>query len=210
MGFKLHFFKKGDRDSIYFLKFLLEKLSFTREFLAFLWALIFKMKRRELIKSIGLAAAATSILPDWLQGWSVQKLTPSLVFSEDQKDKLSLIAGTFIPEGAEKGANGVGVGKFLDVLFADCFTTADQNKIKDSLVEIDALAKLQFQQNFGQSTQQQREKVLQNLATNPTHKWAADTLRNETIRGYTTSEYVMVNYYHYVMAPGFYHGCVTV
>jgi len=42
------------------------------------------------------------------------------------------------------------------------------------------------------------------------HKWAADTLRNETIRGYTTSEYVMVNYYHYVMAPGFYHGCVAV
>jgi hypothetical protein len=185
-------------------------LSFTREFLAFLWALFLKMKRRELIKSIGLAAAATSILPDWLQGWSVQKLTPSLIFSEDQKDKLSLIAGTFIPEGAEKGANGVGVGKFLDVLFADCFTAADQNKIKEFLLEIDTLAKLQFQQNFGQSTQPQREKVLQNLATNPTHKWAADTLRNETIRGYTTSEYVMVNYYHYVMAPGFYHGCVTV
>ena len=124
-------------------------MSFTREFLAFLWALFLKMKRRELIKSIGLAAAATSILPDWLQGWSVQKLTPSLIFSEDQKDKLSLIAGTFIPEGAEKGANGVGVGKFLDVLFADCFTAADQNKIKEFLLEIDTLAKLQFQQNFG-------------------------------------------------------------
>jgi len=178
--------------------------------LAFLCALFLKMKRRELIKSIGLVAAATSILPDWLHGWSVQKLTPSLAFSDDQKDKLSLIAGTFIPEGAEKGANGVGVGKFLDVLFADCFTAADQNKIKEFLLEVDLLAKQLFQQSFGQSTQPQREKVLQNLAANPTHKWAADTLRNETIRGYTTSEYVMVNYYHYVMVPGFYHGCVTV
>jgi hypothetical protein len=168
------------------------------------------MKRRELIKSIGLSVAATSILPDWLQGWSEHKLIPSDIFDINQKNQLASIAGTFIPEGGEKGANGVGVGKFLDVLFADCFTPADQNKIKESLLEVDTTAKQLFQQTFSESTQKQREKVLANLAINPTHKWAADTLRNETIRGYTTSEYVMVNYYHYVMAPGFYHGCVTV
>ena len=168
------------------------------------------MKRRELIKSIGISAAATSILPNWLQGWSEQKLISSDIFDTNQKSQLSNIAGTFIPEGAEKGAIGVGVGKFLDVLFADCLTKEDQNKIKDSLLEIDTLANQLFQQTFRQSTQQQREKVLQNLATNTNHKWAADTLRNETIRGYTTSEYVMVNYYHYIMAPGFYHGCVSV
>lgn len=185
-------------------------MSFTREFLAFLCVLFLKMKRRELIKSIGLTAAATSILPDWLQGWSEQKLIPSDIFDKNQKNQIASIAATFIPEGAEKGANGVGVGRFLDVLFADCFTEADQNKIKASLLEVDTRAKQLFQQTFSQSTQQQREKVLLNLAANPMHKWAADTLRNETIRGYTTSEYVMVNYYHYVMAPGFYHGCVTV
>jgi hypothetical protein len=168
------------------------------------------MKRRELIKSIGLGVAATSMLPEWLLCWSEQKLIPSDIFDNNQKNQLSIIAGTFIPEGVEKGANGVGVGKFLDVLFADCFTLVDQNKIKESLLEVDAMAKLQFQQTFSESTQPQREKVLANLATSANHKWAADTLRNETIRGYTTSEYVMVNYYHYVMAPGFYHGCVTV
>ena len=178
--------------------------------MAFLCALFLKMKRRELIKSIGISAAATSILPNWLQGWSEQKLISSDIFDTNQKNQIASIAGTFIPEGAEKGANGVGVGKFLDVLFADCLTKEDQNKIKDSLLEIDTLANQLFQQTFRQSTQQQREKVLQNLATNPNHKWAADTLRNETIRGYTTSEYVMVNYYHYIMAPGFYHGCVSV
>ena len=171
---------------------------------------ILKMKRRELIKSIGITAAATSILPGWLQGWSEQKLIPSDIFDKNQKNQLSKIAGTFIPEGAEKGANGVGVGKFLDVLFADCFTTEDQNKIKECLLEVDVLANLQFQQTFSQCTQKQREKILLNLTANPTHKWGADALRNETIRGYTTSEYVMVNYHHYVMAPGFYHGCATV
>jgi len=171
-------------------------LSFTREFLAFLGVLFLKMKRRELIKSISLAAAANSFIPDWVNGWSVQKIISSDSFDTNQKNMLSFIAGTFIPEGAEKGANGVGVG--------------NQNKIKDSLLEVDVTAKQLFQQTFSQSTQQQREKVLVNLAANPLHKWAADTLRNETIRGYTTSEYVMVNYYHYVMAPGYYHGCVTI
>jgi predicted Ser/Thr protein kinase len=185
-------------------------LSFIEEFLAFLCALYLKMKRRELIKSIGLTAASTSILPNWLQGWSEQKLISSDIFDTNQKNQMASIAETFIPEGAEKGANGVGVGKFLDVLFADCLTTDDQNKIKDCLMEVDAMANQLFQQTFRQSTQQQREKVLVNLAINPMHKWAADTLRNETIRGYTTSEYVMVNYYHYVMAPGFYNGCVAV
>jgi hypothetical protein len=33
------------------------------------------------------------------------------------------------------------------------------------------------------------------------------TLKGLTIRGYMTTEYVMVNHLHYVMAPGFFNGC---
>ena len=35
-------------------------------------------------------------------------------------------------------------------------------------------------------------------------------IKSETINGFTTSKEVMLNYYHYKVAPGHYYGCVDV
>jgi hypothetical protein len=66
--------------------------------------------------------------------------------------------------------------------------------------------------SFSNCTHDQRESLLIGFseAIDDHKKWFYDTMRRETIRGYTTSEYVMVNHYKYEMAPGYYNGCVDV
>ena len=44
----------------------------------------------------------------------------------------------------------------------------------------------------------------------PETKDTAGLIKNLAIRGYTNSEYYLVNIAKYTIAPGFYHGCVPV
>ncbi|AWV99768.1 gluconate 2-dehydrogenase subunit 3 family protein [Arcticibacterium luteifluviistationis] len=171
------------------------------------------MQRRELLKRLALGAGAVVALPTWANAWSSSKLVSSGVFSSLEQGLLSSIAGTFIPEGKnEPGAIGLEVDKFLDRLFADCYTEEDQQKIKEGMTLLNSTAKTSYKKPFSECTQAQRESLLIGFSEPSTadKEWFYDTLKKETIRGYTTSEYVMVNHYDYVMAPGHYDGCVDV
>lgn len=168
------------------------------------------MKRRKLLQSIALSAGAMVILPSWAHGWSRENIETNQVFKLEEKEMLRLIAGTFIPEGTSKGANGVGVELFLDKLLSDCYTEVDQQKIKSAIRSLSLQADLNHHLSFGSCNAAQREGLLLDLEKSAEHLWAYTTLRSETIRGYTSSEYVMTEHYQYVMAPGFYHGCVNV
>ncbi|WP_341226442.1 gluconate 2-dehydrogenase subunit 3 family protein [uncultured Arcticibacterium sp.] len=171
------------------------------------------MNRRELLKNLALGAGAVVALPSWANAWTPSKIMVSGVFSSKELGLLSSIASTFIPEGkSEPGALGLEVDKFLDRLFADCYSKADQEKIKQGMVLLNTTAKKSYQSAFSDCTQLQRESMLIGFSEPSTteKEWFYDTLRKETIRGYTTSEYVMVNHYNYVMAPGHYDGCVDV
>lgn len=170
------------------------------------------MERRELLKKMALGSAALVALPSWANAWKGSNIQASYVFSLSEKSTLSSIAETFIPEGKEPGALRLEVDKFLDRLFADCYETEDQNKIKAGIDLLESSAKNIYSMAFGECNQEQRESLLMAFSepSNEEKKWFYATLRNETIRGYTTSEYVMVNHYGYVMAPGHFNGCVDV
>ena len=168
------------------------------------------MKRRKLLQSIAISAGAMVILPSWAQGWSRENLSTSQVFTLEEKEMVRMIAGTFIPEGKSKGAIGVGVELFLDKLFSDCYTAEDQQKIKLAIKALSLQANLNHHLAFGACNTAQREALLQDLEKSAEHLWAYTSLRAETIRGYTSSEYVLTEHYQYIMAPGFYHGCVNI
>ena len=168
------------------------------------------MNRRDLLKNLGLSAGAVISLPVWANAWSPGQIVISGKFDLAM---LSAISGTFIPEGkTEPGAVGLEVDKFLDRLFADCYEAAEQQKIKKGMEALNIDAQQTFGKPFADCSQAQRENLLTaiSLSDEPDKKWFYDTLRRETIRGYTTSEYVMVNKYNYVMAPGHYNGCVDI
>ncbi|MFT5883801.1 MAG: hypothetical protein ACI9IP_000248 [Arcticibacterium sp.] len=171
------------------------------------------MKRRDLLKNLALGSGALLTLPSWTKAWNASSWQTEDVFSLAQSATLSSIAGTFIPEGkSEPGAMGVGVDKYLERLIADCYDAEQQAKIEKGLELLTETSKNTYNMGFSECTQDQRESLLLGFSAPSTSEkeWFYNTLRGETIRGYTTSEYVMVNHYDYVMAPGYYHGCVDV
>jgi hypothetical protein len=153
------------------------------------------MKRRELLKSLSLGALAFP-----LSNWKATDLGASNYLEPTTKALLELVSSTFIPEGKQKGAKGVGVVLYLERYIQDCLSPEDQQKVHAGL---DHLKTLQFMQK----NQSEREQVLLGLKQAKNHEWFYDFVRNQTILAYTNSEYVQTNFYGYVMAPGFYKGC---
>lgn len=156
------------------------------------------MKRRELIKSIGLSALAFP-----LTSWNKGLFGDSQYLDTQSKAMLDLISSTFIPEGKQKGAKGVGVVLYLDRYVQDCINKEEQQKVQNG---IDFLKN----QGFALKSQNEREQQLLALKSNENQSWFYDFVRNQTILAYTNSEYVLTNFYGYEMAPGYFKGCVNV
>ena len=171
------------------------------------------MKRAQFLKSISTTAGALVLLPHWANAWTAESMAKVQNTSILDQAMLASIASTFIPEGSsEPGAIGLGVDKFLNRLFADCYEVSDQEKISRGIEVLNQNAKKLYQQNFNSCSQAEREALIlaMELATDEELRWFYKTMRAETIRGYTTSEYVMVNHHNYQMTHSFYQGCVTV
>lgn len=135
-----------------------------------------------------------------LSNWKATDLGASNYLEPTTKALLELVSSTFIPEGKQKGAKGVGVVLYLERYIQDCLSPEDQQKVHAGL---DHLKTLQFMQK----NQSEREQVLLGLKQAKNHEWFYDFVRNQTILAYTNSEYVHTNFYGYVIAPGFYKGC---
>ena len=159
---------------------------------------LIKMKRRELIKTLGVSAL---IFP--LTAWSKDLFGDVQHLDAQSKAILDLICSTFIPEGKQKGAKGVGVVLYLDRYVQDCLNKNEQEKVQSG---IDFMKT----QGFALKSQTEREQMLLSLKSNETQQWFYDFVRNQTILAYTNSEYVQTNFYGYVMAPGFFKGCEKV
>jgi hypothetical protein len=171
------------------------------------------MNRREILKNLVLGSGAVVALPSWANGWSANSIEFSDVFTKNQSSTIKSIVGTFIPEGkTEPGAIGLEVDKFIDKLIADCYEKEDQDKVEAGIQALNESSQSTYKKSFELCTQGQRESLLMGFLepSDENKKWFYNIMRRETIRGYTSSEYVMVNHYNYVMAPGFYKGCVDV
>lgn len=156
------------------------------------------MKRRELLKNVGIGAL---VFP--LSGWTSELFGDVHFLNKQSKALLDLVSSTFIPEGKQKGARGVGVVLYLDRYISDCLNKEDQQKVQNG---IDFLKS----KDFMLKNQSEREQILLAMQSNENQQWFYDFMRSQTILAYTNSAYVMTNFYGYVMAPGFYNGCIKV
>lgn len=170
------------------------------------------MKRRESLKVLLASSGALLTLPSWAQNWTLSDVSShTSAFSPDHQLLLSSVADTIIPAGNSIGAIAVGVDKFLLKLIDDCHTPEMQDKIKSTLTSLEAQAQTQFKKSFPACDQKEREQLL-NVVGNDgaTGGEIIKLLKSETIRGFTTSREVLVDYYKYKTVPGHYYGCVDV
>jgi Gluconate 2-dehydrogenase subunit 3 len=171
------------------------------------------MKRRQALKAVFLSASGFIALPSWANNWNIA--TVSLhgpLLNTFQADILTDIVNTLIPEGDKPGAKSLGVPAFIQKMAADCFEPKAQEDFKTGLEDIDKIAQQTHNQSFINITNAQKEEILRGVSNDTETKQKAffNTVKNLTIQGYLSSEYVMTNHYKYEMAPGHYYGCVAV
>jgi hypothetical protein len=126
---------------------------------------------------------------------------PVIQWSADQDALLNKWMGVIIPESSIPGAVSLGVPTFVKTMLRDCYepkTSENLSKALASLPAIDKVSESEKEQLFFQIEQGKMGADAQK---------AIATLKGLTIRGYMTTEYVMVNHLNYVMAPGFFNGC---
>lgn len=171
------------------------------------------MNRRYAIKNLLGSLGALVTVPAWAHGWSAENIhLANPILSFGQEELLSDIVSVIIPEGEKQGAKSVGVPSFIQKLVVDCFEKKAQSDFKEGLNTVEKIAKQSHNQSFTSLSKAQKEEILRGMSTSAdtSQKEFFNTIKSLTIQGYTTSEYVLVNFHKYEMAPGHFYGCVPV
>ena len=154
------------------------------------------ISRRNWVKGMALATLGSVVFTD-LKAANA----PSIQWSADQDQLLQAWMGVIIPESSIPGAVSLGVPAYVKVMLRDCYEPATATtlmKVLATLPSIEKVSESEREQLFFQIEQGKQGSDAQK---------AMKTLKGLTIQGYTTTEYVMVNHFNYVMAPGFFNGC---
>ena len=156
-------------------------------------------------------------LPTWASGWTADSLKSVSTLPPAEEALLAEIVETFIPatntSGVDSpGAKALGVHQFAMRMIQDCYGPPAQETLKRGLALTEDSAQKTAGKPFAANDAAQRMAILTTLTTNtdPAGKAFVDLIKGLTIQGYANSEYYLVNVKKYVMAPGYYHGCVEV
>lgn len=170
------------------------------------------MNRRSALKTLLLASGGTLTLPSWTMAWNEQKLPDfDSIFTLKEQALIRATVDTILPDNGAVGGVSLGVDRYLNALYSDCYEQDAQNEIKAGLLALNDHALKELNQDFEQATQSQRENIL--LAFERGSSAERDfyqMMRSRSIHGFRTSEKVMVDYHDYVMMPGFYDGNVDI
>jgi hypothetical protein len=174
------------------------------------------MNRRDAVVNL-LAVSGTLIsLPFWMTACRMSEGGSHVTsFTAEEQSMLAAIVDTIIPagkNGGEPGALSVGVDKYLQKLIDDCYEPAAREAVKKQLHAVEAATKAANGGSFGQASVMDRQGILQKFggSADKDEKEFISTIKRETIKGFNTSQEVMVNYLNYKIAPGHYYGSVPV
>ena len=173
------------------------------------------MQRRTALQGLAVTFSGLMSLPAWASGWTAESLKHVSTLPKAEEALLAEIVETFIPETTVPGesipgAKSLGVHQFAMRMIQDCYGPTAQATLQQGLTLTEATAQQTAGKSFAACDAPQRMAVLTTLTTDPAGKAFVDMVKGLTVWGYTNSEYYLVNVKKYVMAPGYYHGCVPV
>jgi hypothetical protein len=170
------------------------------------------MKRRSALKNFTLALGGLVSLPAWASGWTPDSIGHTASVSVTDENLLAEIVETFIPETNTPGAKSLKVHQFALRMVNDCYGEPAQAALKQGLILTEQTAQSAYNKSFLACSAAERTQVLTQMgnSSDATAKQFVEMSKKLTIQGYMNSEYVLVNLLEYNMAPGFYHGCVSI
>ena len=170
------------------------------------------VSRREAIRRAALLAGA-ALSPEWLgMVGRAQSAAAKTYLAAAQGATLAAAVDRIIPRTDTPGAADVGVAAFIDRLYGDFMTPAEQQLLTQGLQEIETAAKTAHGSGFSTLNATQQDAVLRTIATAQQDRDPGSfaLIRSATILGYFTSEQVGRNVLHYDPVPGAYNGCVPI
>jgi hypothetical protein len=171
------------------------------------------MKRRQIVKGMAATLGGMLVLPAWAEAWTPGALSihPTQLSSLEET-LLAEIVESIIPKTDTLGAKDLEVHRFINVILADCYDQKSRDIFAKGLQSVAQMSQKSHAQSFLNISPEQRLAVLSKMAESEDldMKSFARMVKNLTIRGYLSSEFVMTKLKGYQMAPGFYDGCVPV
>jgi hypothetical protein len=170
------------------------------------------VSRREAIRRAALLAGA-ALSPEWLgMVGRAQSAAAKTYLAAAQGATLAAAVDRIIPRTDTPGAADVGVAAFIDRLYGDFMTPAEQQLLTQGLQEIETAATTAHGSGFSTLSVTQQDAVLRTIATAQQDRDPGSfaLIRSATILGYFTSEQVGRNVLHYDPVPGAYNGCVPI
>ena len=162
------------------------------------------------MKSLGVALGGLVALPAWANNWTPESVGPAYFSAAADEALLAEIVETFIPETSTPGAKSLKVHQFVQRMIQDCYDDKSKATFQQGLTQTNTLAQQSYSKNFVQCDGKQRIELLKKMSDDASSKAFIGLAKNLTIRGYTNSEYYLVNIAKFTLVPGFYHGCVPV
>ena len=171
------------------------------------------MQRRSAIKNLALTIGGTIVLPSWANAWNKESFQNSpFNISPSQENLLAEIVETIVPKTDTPGAKELNIHQFTIKMVADCYDKKSQETFAKGFDLIDIAVKKDFSKSFVECDAKQKLAILNKMSNseNSDEKSFVRLVKNLTIQGYLSSEYVMTNLRIYEFAPARYHGCVPV
>lgn len=170
------------------------------------------MKRRDLLKNLGLGTAAMVAVPAWAKNWSKADLPLGKALAPADEALLTDIIDTLIPKTDTPGAIELGVEKYVKAMIDSMHTEEDQKAFYAQIPEVNAFAKRKQGSAFSNLSVNQKVECLGMIEVNENKELSSffRTLKNYSIQGYTGSEWYMTEKAGYEYAPGYGYGCVDV
>ena len=170
------------------------------------------MERRVALKGMAAAMGAMAVLPAWASGWSKETLTKRALLPAEQSKILAGMVESIIPKTDTPGAGELGVGNFVQKMVKDCYDKKAQDNLAKGVDSLESQSMKTFGKSFTDAGKDQKVQLLQEMekSSDPDQKAFFGLVKNLTIQGYMSSEYVMTNLTHYEMIPARYHGCVPI
>jgi hypothetical protein len=186
------------------------------------------MDRRTVIRNLALVVGGAVLLPSCLhKDGSAYVQLKHIILNSDQQDLIANIAETIIPKTNTPGAKDLNLPAFVLKMIDDCYDKKGQDKFIAGLAEFNNLVIKKYNKSFSDLETKEREAVLLGIEnSHKTNKKGNSTparsfrpqksadmppldtfygaVRQQTIFGYTTSQFFMTKEIFYDMVPGRY------
>jgi len=173
------------------------------------------MKRRELLRALGSAAALAVVPEKTLAAWSrvASGIPLQNALSPAHLALVRAIADTIIPRTSTPSATDVGVHKFVDVIVNEHLTEAERVVALAGLDAIDARARTESSATFTQLSADKRSAMIDSFEKGDRGVEPSKTywrLKGLVVHGYFTSEPVMKDVMKVNVMPGKFEGAAPV